>query len=107
MKLGLRERALQLRSKPRILHDERISASLPGLPCEVDGAGELAWQDFHVQRDVHGDAAQMRVIACLLEILQREIVGVAPCIELAESQIDCISSGAYGSVQAFDVSRGR
>ena len=99
MQARLGKRPGELGGHAHVLHDEGIGAGPVRLPRALQGAVDLRGQDGGVQRHVHAHAAQMRVVAGLAKGLKREVVGVAPCVERVQSQVDGIRPTCHRRVQ--------
>lgn len=90
-----------------VLHDEGIGASAPCLAGAFEGGVHFFRQNDHVEGHVHGNAAQMGVVAGLLQGFQGEVVGIAAGVELIEPQIHRVGPCGHSGVEGRHVSGGR
>ena len=105
MQACLGKGARKLAGKADILHDEGVSTSSVSLTSQLENLIRLLRKNGGIERHINADVTQMGVAACLLQRLEREIVGAATGIEGLEAQVNRVGSGTHGSVQGLHAAR--
>jgi hypothetical protein len=92
--------------EPHVLHDDRVDPAVHGLAEEHQGVDELGRLDQNIEGQVDPNAAGVREIAGLLQLLERELGAIVPRVEALRAQVDGVRAVGHGRPDGVQRARG-